>query len=85
MSDYTKLSGGALLEAVGDDAYKWAEAFCQIKAKNGWTIDDIDHGLMLAWFANAIVHAQDVARWRKERAENNPILDRKSTRLNSSH
>lgn len=74
MSDYTKLSGGALLEAVGDDAYKWAEAFCQIKAKNGWTIDDIDHGLMLAWFANAIVHAQDVARWRKERAENNPIL-----------
>lgn len=66
--DYASMSGGEMLTAVGDDAYRWAEAFCQIKENNGWTIEDIDHGLMLAWFANAIVHGQDVQRWRMERA-----------------
>jgi hypothetical protein len=52
--DYTKMGNGELLDALGDDAYKWATAFCQIKKKMGWSPKDIDHSLMIAWFANAI-------------------------------
>ena len=38
----------------GADARRWAEAFSQIKARQGWSVDDIDTDLMIGWFANAI-------------------------------
>jgi hypothetical protein len=62
--DYTKLDGPSLLGAVGEDAVKWATAFCQIVRSQPFV--DIDEALMVAWFANAIVHAQDVKRWKSE-------------------
>ncbi len=52
--DYTAMDGPALLDACGADAMKWAVAFCQTKRKQQWSDADIDEGLMVAWFANAI-------------------------------
>lgn len=43
------------LRAVGDDARKWAEAFCEHYGK-----DKIDVDLMTAWFASAIEHSYDI-------------------------
>lgn len=57
MADYTLLDGPAFLEALGDDAMKWAMAFCQIMHKQKW---EIDESLMVSWFANAIEHSSDV-------------------------
>jgi hypothetical protein len=34
------------------DAMEWAESFVAHKIANKWTIDDIDEGLMVGWFAN---------------------------------
>ena len=36
------------------DAAVWAREFCRIKREQGWTLADIDEGLMLGWFANAM-------------------------------
>lgn len=60
MPNYYSMSGPELLKACGDDASKWAAAFCQIKKAQGWSADDIDEGLMISWFANAIEHSGDV-------------------------
>lgn len=60
--DYRKLDGPDLLHEMGQDASKWAAAFCQIhpaRCPDGRTIDE---GLMIAWFANAIMHALDCER-----------------------
>ena len=51
--------GGALLQAMGDDAVKWAAAFCAIATELGHNIDE---GWMTGWFANAIEHSSDVRR-----------------------
>ena len=40
----------------GDDAAKWAAAFCQIRALHGFPIDESN---MIGWFANAIEIAHD--------------------------
>ena len=58
MTDYTQMSGPELLQALGDDAAKWAAAFCQRAKKYGG--HDIDEGWMIGWFANAIEHSHDV-------------------------
>jgi hypothetical protein len=60
--DYTAMSDADLLNVLGDDAYKWAAAFCQAKAKWGWK--DIDIDLMVTWFANAIEGSYDVRERR---------------------
>jgi hypothetical protein len=57
MTDYTLLDEPNFLEAVGDDAQKWADAFCQIAATHG---HDIDYDWMVTWFANAIEHSAQV-------------------------
>ena len=44
---------------LGDDALKWAEAFDATKNENNWTLDQIDVGLMIGWFANAIEVSND--------------------------
>lgn len=54
MTDYTTLDGPALLEVCGDNAHKWADAFCQHATKWGF-VPDVS--LMTTWFANAIEHS----------------------------
>lgn len=41
-----------LMQYMGTDAMKWAEQLCV-------RFPDIDEGLMLAWFANAIEAGRD--------------------------
>ena len=62
--DYRGLESGDLLKALGDDAQRWAQAFMQIIVEPG---KEIDEALMIAWFANAIEHSNDVRRWARER------------------
>lgn len=69
--DYTAMSGPEMLNAVRDDAMRWAEAFCQMKKKWNWRLEDIDEGLMVGWFANAIEHS-DMTR-QKARNEIPPV------------
>ena len=40
------------------DAQVWAKEFVKYKNKCGWTLDDIDEGLMIGWFANAMCAAE---------------------------
>jgi len=59
-TDFQTMSDPELLNYCGADAHKWAEAFCRIKEMQGWGATDIDEGLMIGWFANAIEHASHV-------------------------
>jgi hypothetical protein len=58
--DFYKMTGPEMVEYCGDNAARWAEAFCRIKEKQGWGAMDIDEGLMIGWFANAIEHSTQV-------------------------
>ncbi len=60
--DYTKLNGPDLLHEMGQDASKWAAAFCQMHPARCSDGTFIDEDLMLGWFANAIMHAIDCER-----------------------
>jgi len=42
-----------------DDAARWAECFVGAKNQNNWALGDIEEGLMIGWFANAIEAACD--------------------------
>jgi hypothetical protein len=66
MTDYTKLESHKMVEALGDDAAKWAAAFKQHAEKLGH--EGVDEGWLIGWFANAIEHSSDVRRWRREAA-----------------
>lgn len=50
-----------------DNAQDWARSFIKTMHRNKWSLDDIDEGLMIAWFANAIETAKDI-KDRKTRA-----------------
>lgn len=41
------------------DAAAWARFFMETKERQGWTIEDIDEDLMIAWFANAMMAMHD--------------------------
>jgi len=41
------------------DATIWATAFVEHLKRNRWKIEDIDEGLMIGWFANAIMAMHD--------------------------
>ena len=41
------------------DAQAWAEFFVKTKEENNWEIKDIDEGLMIGWFANAMMAMND--------------------------
>lgn len=60
--DYRAMNAGDFLQALGDDAQKWADAFDQI-------IGGVDRETMVGWFANAIEHSTDVRRNRLVRDE----------------
>ena len=68
--DYTAMSAPEMLDAIGDDAYLWATAFCQTAKQLGY---EIDHGWMIGWFANAIEHSTDV-RQRRMKPDTQPVL-----------
>lgn len=65
MTDYTTLDGPKLLEALADDASKWAAAFNQTAVKLGYA--EMDEGWLIGWFANAIEGAHDHRQRRAER------------------
>ena len=44
------------------DARDWAEAFCKINPS-------MDEGVMISWFANALMRGYDEAMWRINRLE----------------
>lgn len=48
------------------DAAVWAEQFVAHKEKLEWSLDSIDEGLMLAWFASAMMSVNDKARREHE-------------------
>ncbi len=58
---YKNLNDGDLLQMLGDDGLKWAEAFQEIIVDEG---KPIDVALMTGWFANAIEHSSAVRNWR---------------------
>ena len=61
-NDYRPMNDGELLQALKDDAQRWARSFMQLtEGKN------IDEALMLTWFAAAIERAKDEERWRREK------------------
>jgi hypothetical protein len=41
------------------DAQAWAKFFMATVKEKEWCIDDIDEGLMLGWFANAMMAMHD--------------------------
>jgi hypothetical protein len=53
--DYAVFGEAELLSILGDDASKWAAAFCQAAAKLGHRLDE---QWMTTWFANAIETAK---------------------------
>lgn len=55
--DYKAMEPGDMLEALADDAHKWATAYCQFNP-------EANHCLMTTWFANAIETACDHRMWR---------------------
>lgn len=78
IADYKNMEPGKFLQAVGTDAYKWADAFMQIW---GDKLQEVSHGLMIGWFANAMVTQHDKAtaeieRLRGENAEYKSIFTR---------
>lgn len=56
MKDYTKMDGPKLVNTCGSDAYKWADAFCQLNPDV-----DIDQDVLMGWFANAIMTSLDMS------------------------
>lgn len=59
---YMNMQAGDMLQALGDDATKWADAFRELHP-------EIDHETMVGWFANAIEHSADVRRGRLIRSD----------------
>jgi hypothetical protein len=57
------------LDRTNVDAMHWAEQFCQHRIDNGWTMEDIDEGLMVGWFANYRFCVQDPLTDRIEKLE----------------
>jgi len=50
-------------------AKQWAECFEMHKKDNNWSIDDIDEGLMIVWFANFWACTADPLQDRIEQLE----------------
>ncbi len=70
--DYTAIEGHLLGGVLGDDAAKWARAFCQhVKKIEGV---DLDEDWLIGWFANAIEVSFD-KRMRRAQPDTKPTFD----------
>ena len=56
MTDYTTMDAGTLYHELGGDGQKWATAFRQYNPAC-----NVDDGLLLAWFCNAVMAGHDAA------------------------
>jgi hypothetical protein len=56
--NYTEMDSVQMVDALGADAVKWAQAFNQTAVKLGYS--KMDEGWLIGWFANAIEHSWDV-------------------------
>jgi hypothetical protein len=68
MSDYDKNIH------FSPDAKVWADFFMRTKKEQNWKIEDIDEGLMLGWFANAMMAMHDYLTTRQAIKEAELIL-----------
>ena len=59
------MTSAELLET--NDAMVWAKEFVAIKKYMKWTIDEIDEGLMAAWFSNAMAAQEFKDRQRRHK------------------
>lgn len=66
-AEVNRMNNQELTRYCGDDAQRWAQAFCVKKQARSWRLDDISEILMLAWFSNAIEQAAHVRRQVKGR------------------
>ena len=48
------------------DAAAWAKFFIKTIEEQQWTINDIDEGLMVGWFANAMMAMHDSLKAKGE-------------------
>lgn len=53
MTKYTDMEAGDMLQALGADAAKWADAFCE-------QFPDVPQDIAIGWFANAMMAMWDV-------------------------
>lgn len=51
-----------LIKTQSTDAYRWARSFMSMIEQGHFTKEDIDEGLMISWFANAIETTKDSMR-----------------------
>ena len=63
------------------NALKWAEAFIEHKHRNSWTAEDIDEGLMLGWFANAMMVRHDRVKSDTRKATLDTIKEMRDDRI----
>lgn len=61
------------------DSRAWAKFFIETKNKNNWKIEDIDGGLMLGWFANAMMAMYDHLHQTKNVTDRNNYPPLEST------
>jgi len=50
------------------DASDWAKFFMECKERNEWTLEQIDEGLMISWFANAMMAMHDYVERKHEQS-----------------
>lgn len=65
MTDYTKMDAPGLINACGEDACQWAEAFCQLNPEAVVLPMEVISG----WFANAMGTAVDCDAARRRRGD----------------
>ena len=59
---------------ASNDALVWAKAFEQYKKENNWSLEEIDEGLMIGWFANAMA-AQEFAMIREQEKKDRELYE----------
>lgn len=70
---------GKVLQAMGTDARLWAQEFMETFKKHaGQPPEWLDEGLMIGWFANAIMAGYDNANWKHDEAQADRISIKKS-------
>jgi hypothetical protein len=59
------------------DAMAWAEEFVRTARENSWSLEDVlDEGLMVGWFANAMMAVKDAAiRTQVKQRIVEPVMD----------